>query len=322
MLGKCVGKCTVLSGNRRPLSAEDLALAVHPPTFTASTPSNMASPTRQTDTAPFNSIAPIRLSIGTAQWEVRSSAVVESISDLLRQPDNYLERKEGLIHDTFMVTLGRVSLPTSASHRLLLRRNNYGKPAAKWRDTFRTAGPFRAFRSALEMERAGLPAARVLAAGIRRAWRVPQAGYLLVEEIPNAVTLASLAQRPAGLSRRGIRRVVGDIVRLHENGFIHGDLTINNMLLDDGGQPWFIDLERTRRVRGAVNWQQAINDFHRFARHFGKFSAVVRFGALRLLKDYCEGRGWTGKEREFINALARRLRRKIEADRATDANSD
>jgi tRNA A-37 threonylcarbamoyl transferase component Bud32 len=272
----------------------------------------MSSPATQPAT--LSRIEPIRLRIGMVQWEVRSTEVAEAINELLRAPDHFLARKERLVHDTFMVTLGRVSLPSGACQRLLLRRNNYGKPAAKWRDCFRTAGPLRAFRSALAMERAGLPAARVLAAGIRRAWRVPQAGYLLVEEIPNAVTLAQLAQRPQGLSRGAIRSVVEEIVRLHDAGFMHGDLTINNVLLDDAGKPWFIDLERTRRLRSAVNWRLAIEDFHRFARHFRKFSPAGRVGALRLLKDYCVARGWKGREREFIQALEQRLRHKMEAD--------
>jgi hypothetical protein len=256
----------------------------------------------------------MRRRIGLVQWDVRSGDVAEVVSSVLREPDNWLTRKESLIHDTFMVTLGRVFLPNLANLPLLLRRTNYGKPAAKWRDCFRTAGPLRGFRGALEMERAGLPVPRVLAAGIRRACRVPQVGYLLVEEVPHAARLAQLLQRPQGLSRAAIRNVVDAIVHLHETGFVHGDLTINNVLLDDAGRPWFIDLERTRRLRCALNWRQTIEDFHRFARHFRNFSPAGRVGALRLLRNYCVARGWKGREREFIRSLEGRLRHKIKAD--------
>ena len=236
-------------------------------------------------------VAPVTFRVGPVRWQVRSAAVAEAIREVLRDPDACMNRKDMLIHDTWRVSIARVPLSLGQCGRALLRRSNYAKSGAQWRDFFRTAGPFRAFRSALALERAGIATPRVLAAGIARSFHVPKAGYLLVEEIVPAVTLAQLARRPGPIPAPVIRRVAEMIARMHQEGFIHGDLTINNVLLDEQSRPWFIDLERGRRCPGPVSWRQAVEDFHRFARHVGKFGAAARFGALRLLKHYCAVRG-------------------------------
>jgi len=263
----------------------------------------------------LNRISPVRVKIGDVRWELRSAAVAESVQPLLREPDAPLAKKDSLIHDTWLVSVARVSMSGIPGGPWLLRRSNYAKPSARQRDFFRVAAPVRAFRNALAMEQAGVPTPRVLAAGVIRKWRVPRTGYLLVEEIPSATTLAKLAEQSGPVSQSALRRTGEAVARLHELGFIHGDLTINNVLLDDDGQPWFVDLERARRVRGAVNWRQAVEDFHRFARHVGKFRPAARLGALRLLKHYCAARGWVGRERAFAEAVFQRVKHKIAEDR-------
>jgi len=260
--------------------------------------------------------APVTLRVGPVRWRVRSAEVAEAIRAVLLDPEAWLNRKDVLIHDTWRIRIARVPLSLDPCGRALLRRSSYGKGGAQWRDFFRTAGPLRAFRNALALERAGIATPRVLAAGIARSFHVPKAGYLLVEEIVPAVTLATLVRQPGPIPVATIRRVAGMIARMHQQGFIHGDLTINNVLLDGQSQPWFIDLERGRRCPGPVNWRQAVEDFHRFARHVGKFGAPARFAALRLLKHYCAARGWAGREREFSAALYQRLKHKLDADRS------
>ncbi len=260
---------------------------------------------------------PVELKVGPVRWRARSAAIAEAIQDLLRAPDAPGQNKGALIHATWMLSIARVSLPVAAGGRALMRRSSYAKRYARWRDVFRTAAPLRAFQQALALERAGIPTPRVLAAGVARVWRLPRVGYLVLDEIVPAVTLAKLAQQPGALTRTVIRRVAEAIARMHEQGFIHGDLTINNVLLDGQSRPWFIDLERGRRCGRPVSWRQAVEDFHRFARHVGKFNKPARLSALRLLMHYCALRGWAGREREFAEALRRRLAHKIAADQGT-----
>jgi tRNA A-37 threonylcarbamoyl transferase component Bud32 len=261
--------------------------------------------------------APVLVKAGGVHWRVRSTAVAEALTALLQDPESVFARKETLIHDTWLVTVARVNMPATLGGQALMRRSNYAKRHARWRDFFRTAGPLRAFDYALALERAGLPTPRVLAAGTVRRLNIPQRGYLLVEEIASAVTLAKLAQQATAIPPGTARRVATVIAHLHEQGFMHGDLTINNVLLDAQGKPWFIDLERGRRVNRALNWRQTIEDFHRFARHVGKFTRAGRRQAFRLLVEYCTARGWPGREREFAEALKRRLKHKVALDSRT-----
>lgn len=263
-------------------------------------------------------VAPVALKAGQVRWRVRSAAVAEALRELLQAPDVPRQNKDALIHDTWLVSVARVALPIVPGGRALLRRSSYANRHARWRDCFRTAGPLRAFRQALALERAGIATPRVLAAGVARVFRVPRAGYLLVEEIAPATTLAKLAQQPGYVPPLVTRRVAEMIARMHGLGFIHGDLTINNVLLDEHLQPWFIDLERGRRCWSPVSWRQAVEDFHRFARHVGKFRVPARLAALRLLRHYCQLRGWAGREREFAEALRRRLAHKIAADQLAE----
>jgi serine/threonine-protein kinase RIO1 len=267
-----------------------------------------------TDEVALRRVAPVRFRAGFARWEVRSAAAAQAIGELLREPERFTARPDSVIHQTWLVTVTRACLPALGNGSWLLRRSNYAKASARKRDFFRTAAPIRAFRNALALEAAGIPTPCALAAGVRRVLRVPRAGYLLTEEVSDAVAVARLMQSEAGASRAAVSAVAEAIAQLHERGFIHGDLTINNILLDGVARPWFIDLERTRRVRGPVNWGQAVEDFHRLARHFSQFSPAGRSGALRVVVLYCAARGWAGREMEFAQAIYRRVKTKIAQD--------
>jgi hypothetical protein len=260
-------------------------------------------------------LAPVSLKAGGVRWRVRSAAVAESLAELFRDPERVFDRKESLLRHSDLVSLARVALPAAIKGSALLRRSNYGNPYTRWRDFFRRAGALRAFRNVVALEQAGQSIPRVFAAGVVRDFNLPRVGYLLIEEIAPATTLAQLAQEPGVIGPDVARRVAAEIARLHQSGFLHGDLTINNVLLDEGGQPWFIDLERARSVGRPLNWRQAVEDFHRFARHYGKFTPAGRRHALRLLRHYCADRGWAGREREFVEALFRRMKHKLAVDR-------
>jgi len=260
-------------------------------------------------------IAPVRVKQGAVHWEVRSEHVRAAIAPLLGNPDEFAKDTAAAIHRTPLVSVVRVTLRELPPGSWLLRHTHYAKSNARRRDFFRTAAPLRAFRNAIAMEQAGHSVPRALAGGVQRVLRVPCTGYLLTEEVPDAVTLATLARTTGRIPGTAIEAVAAAIAALHQTGFVHGDLTINNVLLDRTGRPWFIDLERTRKVRRPVNWRESIEDFHRFARHFGSFSPAGKRAAVRLLDHYCRARGWSGREQEFMRALERRLRHKIAADR-------
>lgn len=256
-------------------------------------------------------IAPVSVQRGEVKWTARSPQILTALEPLLKTADSFLTEKKSLLRDTVLVTLARLPASISGEQRWLLRRTNYGKRDARVRDLFRPSGPMRAFRRGLDFERAGLPTPRVLAAGIGRRWHLPAKGYLLVEEIQPAETLVEHLRSHGQIPGTAIRRVAQAVVRMHDRGFTHGDLTINNVLLDEQLLPWFIDLERARSRARPVNWSEAVEDFFRFARHVPTLGFAGRFAALRLVKHYCVGRGWAGRERNFALSVEARVRQKV-----------
>jgi len=262
----------------------------------------------------YHGISPVALRAGGVRWKVRSAALAADIQDLLREPDAWLLDKDRLIHDTFLVTMGRVVWPALNGDRWLLRRTNYGKPMAKFRDFFRVSGPMRAFKNGLAFEQAGLPVPRVLAAGIIRVLHKPVVGYLLMEEIVSVASLREHARRHRSFSPAAVEQTAKAVARMHEQGFAHGDLTINNVLLDERLQPWLVDLERAKFLGRPVNWRATVDDFYRFARYINKLGPGGRFASLRLLTHYCRLRGWAGREREFAIAVMARLRERVKDD--------
>lgn len=256
---------------------------------------------------------PVSLKAGLVRWRVRSAEIAAEIRGLLDAPEEAMQRSDTVIHETGVITIVRVPLPVAVGGRALLRSNNYGKHRVRMRDFFRISGSLRAFRNAFSLERAGIPTPRILAAGIQRSFHVPRAGYLLMDEVSPAMTLAELAKRPACIPPGVIRGLAEEIANMHGKGFIHGDLSINNVLMDENLRPWFIDLERARRTSGSASWKNAADEFHRLARHVGKFRPCMRFAALRMLVQYCRLRGWAGREREFAEAVQRQLAKKVRA---------
>jgi 3-deoxy-D-manno-octulosonic acid kinase len=256
----------------------------------------------------LNLVAPAQLRAGPERWRLRSAALANALTHVLSDPERVFAMTEAILFQSAMVTVARVEVPLAG--QWLLRRYQYLKPSARNKDMLRPALVMRGFRLALALEEAGLPTPRVLAAGIRRKFWVPQTSYLLVAEVPEAVKLARFAASSSGANCRAVAAVAGVIARLHQKGFHHGDLTINNVLLDAQGAPWLIDLERASRKLAPLSWRWSVDDLHRFARHFARFSPAGQRSALRLLKSYLTMRGWSGREREFISAVATRLRGK------------
>ena len=255
--------------------------------------------------------ATVSIRRGDVHWTLRANCEISALECLLRDPEGEIARQPALLRDGWLVTIARIAAAAGSNKSWLLRRINYGKPKAQLRDFFRAAAPIRAFRNALAFERNGFPTPRVIAAGIVRKFQRPIVGYLLVEELQPAWSLAEYLKIHRGMPHYAIQNISRLVAALHTRGFVHGDLTVGNVLLDTKMQPWLVDLERARSFARPVNWRGAVEEFFRFARHVPVLGPGARFGALRLLKLYCGERGWSGCEREFAADVLTRLKQKV-----------
>jgi hypothetical protein len=116
--------------------------------------------------------------------------------------------------------------------------------------------------------------------------------------------------------RRAILAQLGrDVARLHERGFIHGDLTPYNVFVtsDDPVRIAFLDHERTRRraIASMVPRQRMRNLVQ-----LGHFTlpGVSRTDKMRVLTSYASEMGL--QRRATIRTMARMIQRRLDKDRA------
>ena len=95
----------------------------------------------------------------------------------------------------------------------------------------------------------------VVAGAVYRAGASGVAGFyradLVTELVPGARSLADRVRERAGLG--GALRAAGALVRtLERAGVLHPDLNAGNVVLDQAGHAWVVDLDRARRLHGAT----------------------------------------------------------------------
>jgi tRNA A-37 threonylcarbamoyl transferase component Bud32 len=246
--------------------------------------------------------------IGALVWTTRVDHAPAWWREVLADPDAWLEDATRHFKNSRNVTLARIPPPVPGQPGLVLRRLNYGRWRARLRDVFRRSRAHRAFRSALALEAAGLPIARALAVADRRRWRWPRHAYLVSMEIEHARTLAQIVRGPDAVSRSLAGALAVLVARLHEKGFVHGDLKASNILIAPTGEPWLIDFDGVRQfIR--VPESRAIADLARLSTGIleagGRGSHLL---ALRFLKIYC-GERRLSDWREWWRQLTRRHNR-------------
>ena len=111
---------------------------------------------------------------------------------------------------------------------------------------------FREFQLTATLHAQGLPVPRPVAASVTRYGLTYEAALITVR-IPGARALAELLL--AGEADDALlMRVGATIRRFHDAGLDHVDLNARNLLVDEKGQVWLIDLDRCRLTK-AGNWQ-------------------------------------------------------------------
>ncbi|WP_404464657.1 3-deoxy-D-manno-octulosonic acid kinase [Vreelandella aquamarina] len=126
---------------------------------------------------------------------------------------------------------------------------------------------FREVRLTAALYEQGLPVPRPVACCVTRFGLTYEAALLTVR-IPGARALASLLS--AGEADEALLKRVGAMIkRFHQAGLDHVDLNARNILVDEAGKPWLIDLDRCR-LRPQGKWQAS--NLQRLERSVVKFA--------------------------------------------------
>lgn len=240
---------------------------------------------------------------GGLRWLVRVGEQDEMLNAVLENPDSFLADPARHFKSTRNVTVGRI--PRVGQTGWVLRRLNYGKPSHRLRDFFRPSRARRAFWNGLRLERAGVATARVLAVCEIRRFGWPIRAYLLMEEIPGALTLETLVKENL-LSRMAISDLADVLARLHDNGFSHRDLKASNVLFDEQTNPHLIDLDGVR-YQGRLNQSRVVADLTCLARNFSARPQLLKWRGGRFLRRYCRQRGQAESWRRLNSRLSAAL---------------
>jgi len=126
---------------------------------------------------------------------------------------------------------------------------------------------FREVRLTAALYEQGLPVPRPVACCVTRFGLTYEAALLTVR-IPGARALASLLSAEEA-DEALLMRVGAMIKRFHQAGLDHVDLNARNILVDEAGKPWLIDLDRCR-LRPPGKWQA--RNLQRLERSVVKFA--------------------------------------------------
>jgi hypothetical protein len=165
-----------------------------------------------------------------------------------------------------------------------------------------------------------------VAAGEERTAGTLGRAFLLTREIAAAPLATVLRERfipPSGRAavrakRQWINHLAGEIRRLHERGFVHGDLVASNIFVacDKEGAPMFfyMDHDRTRRYPGWLPhrlWRRNLVQLNRFL-----LAGISVRDRMRFLKYYL-GAGSPAENRHRLSRwLERETRRRYGSQKA------
>jgi Lipopolysaccharide kinase (Kdo/WaaP) family len=223
-----------------------------------------------------------------------------------------------------------LSLPGAAGDRdaYLKVYRSAGWPT-RLKDVVRPSKARRALRMSAALAADGFAVAPVLAAGESRRLRCLRAAFLLTAAVPGrtltelARELAALPARERRARRRSLLGVLGaEVGRLHEAGYVHGDLVATNILATERPpRVCFIDHDRTRRAAVVDRRHQERRNLIQLNRL--PLAGVTHADRLRVFLSYARARHWPRERRRRearrLAAATRRRRLEIEAIRRRKA---
>ena len=189
----------------------------------------------------------------------------------------------------------------------------------KIRDVFRDSKAFRALKQGEALKRENFRVPLVVAAGEERKLRVLHRAFLLTRGIsgsPLSVFARDHFASPLDSTslrkkRHYLRQLATEVRRLHRCGFVHGDLTPYNILVQSDGDHvcfFFLDNDRTRRYLLGVPqmlWRRNLIQLNRFV-----LPGISLQDRMRFLRIYLGTGTWERRDRHLIAWLEEHTRRR------------
>lgn len=205
----------------------------------------------------------------------------------------------------------------------------YHRPSfpGNFKDCLRDSKAFRALKQGEALSDLGFHVPVTVAAGEERRARFLARAFLLTVKV-EGTSLPLFLREPfprASVRKKRVhlKQLAQEIRRMHDEGFVHGDLVPSNILVATEGERmafYTIDHDRTRRYPPWLPqrlWKRNLVQLNRFI-----LAGISLQDRMRFLKFYLGRPSWGKKERQLLLWLETKTRkRRRECDRVEGAVS-
>ena len=222
-----------------------------------------------------------------------------------------------------------VPLPNT-NERLFLKMFHRFSPLATLKDLCRPSKARRALKMGAMLSDLGFHIPLAIAAGEQRTHRVLQRSFLLTLPVAGTPLPVFLRDRyssgktevPLSGKRDALRRLANEIRRLHDLGFIHGDLVPSNILVGNVADErlgfFFLDNDRTRRYPKWFPqslWKRNLVQLNRFP-----LAGISLQDRMRFFHSYVGRRKFLERDRRLVRWLERKTRQRRRECDAVDVS--
>lgn len=197
------------------------------------------------------------------------------------------------------------------------------------KDLMRDSKAFRALKQSEALAESGFSVPLPVAAGEERELGVLKRAFILTLGIDGLLLphhirdhyFPPLEPRRLREKRKYLRQFAEEIRRLHDSGFVHGDLVPYNILVSQEGGTvrfFYLDNDRTRRYPRWLPqalWKRNLVQLNRFV-----LPGISLQDRMRFLRSYLGKRAWGATERRLVRWLEEKTRKRW-ADFAPAAKS-
>ena len=197
------------------------------------------------------------------------------------------------------------------------------------KDIFRDSKALRSMRQGAALARLNFDAPITIAAGEKREHRLLRKAFVLTLGLKGQPLPVFLRQHSLGIEsvsllekRNGLKQLALEVRRLHQLGFVHGDLVPTNIFVsrtaEKGMRLFFMDNDRTRRYPKwfpQVFWRRNLVQLNRIP-----LPGITLQDRVRFLSYYLGSKEWGSPERRLLAWLERKTRQRRRECDSVDAN--
>jgi len=211
------------------------------------------------------------------------------------------------------------ALAEAGDEALFLKVFHGGSGMAAIKDIFRDSKAFRSMHQASALARHNFNVPIAVAAGEKRGYGLLRKAFVLTSGVEGEALPTFLRQQGAGApsislveKRNALKHLALEVRRLHELGFVHGDLLPTNIFVyrspSKESRFFFMDNDRTRQYPTWVPhtlWRRNLLQLNRIP-----LPGVTLQDRVRFLGHYLGLKEWGNKERQLLVWLERKTRRR------------